>query len=181
MSGFFFSFAYMRTSELKIREPFPFYKTYIDVLGDVELLDMLQRQLGNFPDFIDQIPEDKFLFKYQPEKWTLAQVLLHITDSERVFQYRALRFSRGDQTPLPGFEQDLFASNSMANQRSKESILEEYKVVRKSTIAIFANLDRDALEKTGIASNMEWSTAALGFTICGHQKYHRNIIRERYL
>lgn len=171
----------MRTSELQISEPFPFYKTYIDVLGDVELLDMLQRQLGNFPEFIESIPDDKLLHSYQVDKWTIAQVLVHVIDSERVFQHRAFRFSRGDNTPLPGFDQDIYAIHAMADRRSKESIIEEYKVVRKSTIAIFSNLDRELLDKIGTASNMEWSVGALGFVICGHQKYHRNILRERYL
>jgi len=171
----------MRTSELQISEPFPFYKTYIDVLGDVELLDMLRRQLGNFPEFIESIPGDKLLHSYQVDKWTIAQVLVHVIDSERVFQHRALRFSRGDNTPLPGFDQDFYAINAMAERRSKESIIEEFKVVRRSTIAIFSNLDREALDKLGTASNIEWSVGALGFVICGHQKYHRNILRERYL
>ncbi|MGB6150431.1 MAG: DinB family protein, partial [Pricia sp.] len=74
-----------------------------------------------------------------------------------------------------------YAETSRAERRSKESILEEYKTVRKSTIALFANLDRNDLEKLGTASNLQWSVAALGFVIAGHQKHHRNIIRERYL
>lgn len=171
----------MRTSELKIPEPRPFYKTYIDVLGDAELIDMLQRQLENFPEFIESIPDDKWTHSYGPEKWTVAEVLLHVIDSERIFQHRAFRFSRGDTSPLPGFDQNDYAERSMADRRSKESLIEEYRVVRKSSISVFANLDRDNLENTGIASGMEWSVSALGFVICGHQKYHRNLIRERYL
>jgi len=170
----------MRTSELNLTEPYPFYKTYIDILGDVELLDMLQSQLGNFPEFMESIPDDKLRFKYEPEKWTVAQVLQHVIDTERIFQHRAFRFSRGDASVLPGFDQDSYAEKSMAERRSKESIIEEYKIVRKSTISLFANLDRNALENTGLASNLKWSVAALGFAICGHQKHHRNIIRERY-
>jgi hypothetical protein len=107
--------------------------------------------------------------------------LQHIIDSERVFQHRAFRFSRDDKSPLPGFDQDSYAEKSKADRRSKESIIEEYRIVRKSTISLFANLDRNDLEKTGTASSMEWSVAALGFVICGHQKHHRNIVRERYL
>lgn len=171
----------MRTPELSLAEPHPFYKTYIDTLGDVELLDMLQRQLGNFPEFMEGIPDDRLRFKYEPEKWTVAQVLQHVIDSERIFQHRAFRFSRGDTSVLPGFDQDSYAEKSMAERRSKESIIEEYKIVRKSTISLFANLDRTALEHTGVASNIIWSVAALGFVICGHQKHHRDIIRERYM
>lgn len=171
----------MRTTELTFSQKTPFYRAYIDVLGDVELSDILQRQLVHFPEFIKSVPDDKLLFAYGPDKWTIAQVLVHIIDSERVFQYRALRFSRGDETSLPGFNENRYAETSRAERRSKESILEEYKTVRKSTIALFANLDRNDLEKLGTASNLQWSVAALGFVIAGHQKHHRNIIRERYL
>lgn len=171
----------MRTTELSFSQKSPFYKGYIDVLGDVELLDILQNQLEHFPEFIESIPDDKLLFAYGADKWTIAQVLVHIIDSERIFQYRALRFSRNDQSSLPGFDQDLYAEKSRAERRSKESIVEEYRAVRKSTIALFASLDRDDLEKLGTASNLQWSVAALGFVIGGHQKHHRNIIRERYL
>ena len=171
----------MRATELTFSQKSPFYKSYIDILGDVELLDILQRQLEHFPEFILSIPDDKLHFAYGPDKWTIAQVLVHILDTERIFQYRASRFSRDDQTSLPGFDQDHYAQKSKAERRSKESILEEYKVVRKSTIALFANLDRDDLEKLGTASNLQWSVAALGFVISGHQKHHRNIIRESYL
>jgi hypothetical protein len=171
----------MRTSELKLPEQFPFYKTYLDTLGDIELMDMLRRQLVNFPEFINSIPDSKMDFAYALGKWTTKEVLIHLLDTERVFQYRALRFCRGDQTPLPGFDQDLYVAGLNAKKYSKESIVEEYKIVRKSTIALFANLDRKSLERKGTASNIEWSVAALGFVICGHQKYHRNIVRERYL
>lgn len=171
----------MRTSDLRFPDPPPFYKTYVDVLDEVELMDMLQRQLKNFPQFIESIPEDKLSFAYDKKKWTLIEVLLHIIDTERVFQYRALRFSRGDKTPLPGFDQDLYILGSNAQRRSKESIIEEYKNVRRATIALFANLDTKKLELTGMASDFEWSVAMLGFVICGHQKHHRNIVRERYL
>ncbi|WP_273566711.1 DinB family protein [Maribacter halichondriae] len=171
----------MRTSELQIAEPFPYYKTYIDVLGDCELMDKLQRQVSNFPKFIESIPDSKMDYAYAEGKWTVAEVLLHIIDTERIFQYRALRFCRGDKTPLPGFDQDVFISGLNVKRYSKENIIEEYKIVRKSTIALFANLDRKSLESTGIASQLNWSVAALGFVICGHQRHHRNIIRERYL
>lgn len=171
----------MTRSEIQFAEPHPFYKRYIDLLGAVELLDILQNQLSNFPEFIESIPDDKWTYAYAPGKWSIAEVLLHIIDSERVFQYRALRFSRNDVTALPGFDQDAYVGPSKAERRSKESILEEYRAVRKSTLSLFANFDRDDLERKGTASSLSWSVGSLGFVICGHQKHHRNIIRERYL
>ena len=123
-------------TELHFEEPFPFYKKYIEVLGDAELNDILQSQVNNFPEFIESIPDEKWNYRYAPEKWTVAQVLLHVIDSERIFQYRAFRFSRSDRSELPGFDQNLYAENSKAERRSKESIIEEYRVVRKSTISL---------------------------------------------
>ena len=171
----------MRKSELTKEDCNSYYQGYIDTLGDVELSDIHQRQLQNFPQFIESIPDDRFHYAYDEGKWTIAEVLLHLIDAERVFQYRALRFSRGDSTPLPGFDQDKYVPHSNAGRRSRESIIEEYKAVRKSTIALFSNLDRQTLKIKGVASGVEMSVAALGFVISGHQRHHRDIIRERYL
>lgn len=88
---------------------------------------------------------------------------------------------RGDKTPLPGFDQDIFVPNSNADRRTKESIIEEYKVIRRSTIALYSNMNGQSLQRKGVASDSPMSVAALGFIICGHQKHHRNVIRERYL
>jgi len=151
------------------------------VLGDVELSDIHQKQLQNFPEFIENIPDSKLGYAYDDEKWTVAEVLVHLIDTERIFQYRALRFSRGDMTPLPGFEQDDYVPESDTHRRSKESIVEEYRAVRKSTIALFTNFDRQTMQRTGVASDSKMSVAALGFIISGHQKHHRNVIRDRYL
>lgn len=171
----------MKNSELKKEDYNPYYEPYIAALGDVQLLDMLKRQLVNFPQFIESIPEEKFHYSYQEGKWTIAQVLLHILDAERVFQYRALRFARKDKTPLPGFDQDKYVMESNAENWTKQEMIENYSVIRKSTIALFEKLPEEALKRVGIASDSPMSVAALGFICCGHQKHHRNIIRERYL
>jgi len=171
----------MRTSEIQFPEPAPFYKTYTTVLGDVELMQTMRNQLQNFPKFLESIPKEKLKYAYAEGKWTIAEAIHHIIDTERVFQYRALRFSRGDSTSLSGFDQDVFVAGSNANGRSKASLIEEYQIVRQSTLALFEDFDKVILQQKGTASNLQWSVAALGFVICGHQKHHRNIIRERYL
>jgi len=111
----------------------------------------------------------------------VAEVLIHITDTERVFQYRALRFARKDKTPLPGFDQDAYVPFSMANTRSIDAVINEYKSVRQSTISLYETFDEAVLKQIGIASNADMSVGALGFIICGHQRHHRNILKERYL
>ena len=160
---------------------FSYSQAYIDAVGDEELKTMLKRQQNNFPQFIESLPEEKLKYAYGDGKWTVLEVLVHVLDAERVFQYRALRFARKDPTPLPGFDQDIYVPNSMANERTKEDIIEEYKVVRGSTIALFSPFTDEVLHRYGTASNGKMTVAALGFMICGHQKHHRNVIRERYL
>jgi uncharacterized damage-inducible protein DinB len=171
----------MRSIALPTTDYNPFYQTYIDKLGDVDLMVMMQNQLGNFPEFINSIPDEKWTFAYGLDKWSIAEVLLHVLDTERVFQYRALRFGRNDSTPIPGFDQDQYVPESNANGRSKESIIEEYRSIRTSSITLFFSFDEAILKRWGTANGFKMSVAALGFVMLGHQKHHRDVIRQRYL
>jgi len=171
----------MRTAELKDSEYNLFYKTYILALDNIELIDGLQDGLTNFINFLNAIPENKFSYAYRENKWTIAEVILHIIDTERVFQYRALCFSRNDKTALPGFEQNDYVPNSNAKNRSKESLIKEYIAVRTSTIALYASFNDNVLKCIGNASNSEMTVAAQGFIIAGHQAHHKRILEERYL
>jgi hypothetical protein len=171
----------MKASELTSGDYNPYYKTYVDKIGESELIPTLEKQLKNFPNFMRSIPEEKLQYAYAEGKWTILEALQHIIDTERVFQYRALRFSRNDQTALPGFDQDVFVPESSANSKSIESIIEEYTTVRASTLSLFSSFNEDILKRLGTASDSPMSVGALGFITCGHQRHHRDIIRERYL
>ncbi|NNK20597.1 MAG: DinB family protein, partial [Flavobacteriaceae bacterium] len=149
----------MKTSELKEHEYNPYYRAYIEALGEVDLMKTLRKQIKNYPQFLASIPEDKLNYQYAEGKWTVAEVLLHVLDSERVFQYRALRFARKDQTPLPGFDQDLYVPQSGAGNRSLDSIIEEYKAIRQSTITLYESFEEDILKRKGVASNSNMSVA----------------------
>lgn len=171
----------MRTSDLSKSDYHPFYEPYIFALGDVDLLDMLKKQKENFPQFIASIPEDSWHSSYAEGKWTVAEVLIHVLDAERVFQYRALRFARKDTTNLPGFDQDAYVPYSGASAISKEDVIEDYRAIRASTISLFSKFDEEVLRRKGRANDAAMSVAALGFIMCGHQRHHRNIIRSKYL
>lgn len=171
----------MKPSALQSTDYNPYYQTYIAKLGDTDLLESMSNQLNNFPKFIASIPGDKWLYAYGAGKWTVVEALVHIIDTERIFQYRALRFARNDATQLPGFDQDDYVPNSGANRRTPESIIEEYEAVRRSSLALFSSLDEQTLQRRGVASGSQMSVAALGFISVGHQRHHRDIIRERYL
>ncbi|MDC6364595.1 MULTISPECIES: DinB family protein [Flavobacteriaceae] len=171
----------MKRSDLQTSEYNPFYHNYILALGDITLKQGLVDGRDEFLKLLDSIPDSKMTFAYAADKWTLAELLIHIIDTERVFQYRALRFARNDRTPLPGFEQNDYVPNSGADSRTKKNIVEEYKAVRESTIVLFNTFDEKALKRAGVASGSDMSTRAMGFVICGHQAHHLKIIRERYL
>ena len=171
----------MKMSQLQSGDYHPFYEPYIAALGDVDLIEMLKRQKENFPQFINSIPEDRWHYSYQDGKWTVAEILLHILDAERVFQYRALRFGRNDATDLPGFDQDAYVPFSGAENYTKSEAIEDYRAIRTATISLYEKFNEAALLRKGKANKAEMSVAALGFIICGHQRHHKLIIKERYL
>ncbi|MEZ4811018.1 MAG: DinB family protein [Allomuricauda sp.] len=172
----------MIRSELPTSEYNPFYHNYVLSLGeDVTLKGELESGRDDFLVMLENVPDTRLGFAYADGKWTLAELLLHIIDAERVFQYRALRFARNDKTPLPGFDQDEHVPQSNASSRTKQDLMEEYKAVRESTILLFKSFDDEVLKRVGVASGSKMSVRAMGFIICGHQAHHQRIIRERYL
>ncbi|MBO0329980.1 DinB family protein [[Muricauda] lutisoli] len=171
----------MVLSELPSSEYNPFYQTYVMALGNVELIEELVRGKDELLSLLKEIPEQKLDYAYAKGKWSLAEALIHVIDTERVFQYRALCIARNDKTPLPGFDQDDYVPYSNAANRSKASLVQEYKAVRDSTIALFNSFDQEAIKRIGLASDSKMSVRALGFIISGHQAHHVRIIKERYL
>jgi hypothetical protein len=127
------------------------------------------------------VPLEKHSFAYAVGKWTLKELIQHIIDTERIFCYRALCFSRNDKTSLPGFDQDLFIEAGNANERSYEALLDETAAVRTATISLFKSFSDEALERVGVGSGNSMSVRAAGLIISGHQNHHVQIAEERYL
>lgn len=144
-------------------------------------MDGLEQGRTGFLSFMDDLPLERLSFSYGAGKWTLAEVLVHIMDTERVFQYRALRFARNDKTDLPGFDQDSYVPQSNASKRSLGDLRQEYTSVRDSSITLFRSFDRETLDRMGVANGNPMGVGALGFIISGHQAHHLRIIGERYL
>ncbi|SMO62239.1 DinB family protein [Solitalea koreensis] len=159
----------------------PYYETYIKKVPEDNVNEALKKNTEVFLDFLENLPEAKSDYAYAPGKWTLKEVLLHLSDAERIFSYRALRIARNDQTPLAGFEEDEYVPYSNASYRTLASIIDELKVVRTSTQILFNSFNADALDRMGTASNHPVGVCALGFIIAGHTYHHMQIIKERYL
>lgn len=159
----------------------PYYDLYLNrVSSKTKLFEALEQQ-NELIDFFNAIPAEKHEFRYEPEKWTPKQILQHLIDTERIFMNRALRFAREDFTELPGYDENHYAEHCFSNQRSIYDLLEEYKIVRSSSIYLYKSFDDQVLNNIGQASGGPFSVRVIPFILCGHQKHHIHIIKERYL
>ena len=150
---------------------------------DGKVLEHLWTNFLENKKFISSLPEPMLYHRYQPGKWSIKEILVHIIDDERIFSYRALRFARNEKNNLIGFDQDAYAVYSKADERSLESIFDEYEAVRLSTIALFKYLPEDSLDRlghgTGTFNNA--TPRALVYHIAGHEQHHIHFIKEHYL
>ena len=173
-------------SHLLISKPQPgefdsYYARYLDAVREGDLLRLLEEQGAEMLDLLRAFGEARGSYRYAPGKWSVKEVLGHITDTERVFAYRALRFARADATPLPGFEQDGYVAAAGFDRRTMADLAEEFADVRRATVKLFAGMDANALARAGIASGSPLTVRAAAWIIAGHEQHHARILRERYL
>ncbi|WP_312076381.1 DinB family protein [Chryseobacterium sp.] len=158
-----------------------YIQRYLDLIPSENWLEELQNSAEKTLDIYSKLSEEQSHFAYDEGKWTLKEVLLHLSDTERVFQYRITAFLRGDQNELPGFDEENYAKNSFANERSLDSLLEEFKLIRKSSEILLKTANSSALKNIGIANGNQISAETIGKLIVGHNFHHLNVIEERYL
>ncbi|HLQ65781.1 MAG TPA: DinB family protein [Candidatus Limnocylindrales bacterium] len=159
----------------------PYFSRYIDLVPGEDLLRALRDGAEGTRQLLEPLSESRGDSRYAEGKWTVKDVLGHVADTERVFAYRALRFARNDETPLPGFDQDQWTAVTSTAGRTLQSFREELRAVRDASLALFANLDEAAWHRAGSANNVRMSVRALAFVIAGHEIHHQNVLRERYL
>lgn len=158
----------------------PYYERYISLVSGEDGLRALQSQIEETAPWLARLPSEIGSYRYEAGKWTVREVLGHMIDAERVFAYRALRFSRKDATPLPGFEQDDFIREGPYETCTVKDLAEEFSLVRKSTLCLFRNMNQDILNRTGSANGDAMSTRAAAWVIAGHELHHMSILRDRY-
>jgi len=159
----------------------PYYNTYISQVPGNEVLSVLTGQSKELAAIFSQMPEEKGKFAYAEGKWTLKEAISHLIDGERIFAYRILRISRGDETPIEGFEQDGYIENSNANNRSFAELLDEFDLQRRSNLLLLKNISDDGSRRMGTASEKPISVRALAYISAGHVEHHLCILKERYL
>ncbi len=162
-------------------EAAPYYFTYINQVAGDDPTGIIVGQLKEYWGLFTGISEDKSLHRYAPEKWSIRQLLNHVTDTERAFAFRALWFARGFDAPLPSYDQNIAAAGAVADRVSWAAHVEEFRRVRLSTIWLFRNMPPEGWMRRGIASDNTFTVRALAFIIAGHLAHHAKILRERYL
>ena len=159
----------------------PYYERYVAFVENDDIFDKLASQPTTLKDLVTAMPEEQGKYRYAEGKWSIKEVLGHLIDGERMFAYRLFRISRGDETPIEGFEQDGYIENAHSDSRSFADLLEEFSLLRRANMIFFNNLTDDAWSRSGIANNVRISVRALAYIMAGHIDHHLAVLRERYL
>jgi hypothetical protein len=171
----------MKISRPDHSESVAYYYTYIDHVGDGDIREILRDQLAQTLSFYEEIGDDQSLSRYAPDKWSIRELVSHVNDTERVFVARAFWFARGFDTPMPSFDQHIGVANANADKRSWKSHVDEFRVIRESTLAFFDSVPDEAWSRHGIASGNPFTVKALAYITAGHVTHHNKVLRERYL
>jgi hypothetical protein len=158
-----------------------FYAGYVARVPPGDIVSTLRDQIGQTRALLYALTEERAAYAYAPSKWTIKEVVGHLTDVERLLSYRALRFARGDQTPVPGFDENTYVPAGRFGDRPLASLLSELEAARGSTVAMFEGLPAAAWVRRGVANGQSGSVRALAWIIAGHELHHRTLLEERYL
>ena len=158
-----------------------FYHGYISKTKGDDVMAALRNSTRELFSLLKSIPPEKHDHRYAEGKWTIKEVVQHMIDAERVFAYRALRFARKDDTPLPGFDENLFAQTAKADRRNWNDLIEEFGALRQASEAMFTSFDDEQLESSGIANEHSNYVLGIGYILAGHVNHHCQVIKERYL
>jgi hypothetical protein len=159
----------------------PYYEKYVSLIAPGDIIATLEQQLSSTLEVLRGIDESRGGNRYAPDKWSIKELIGHLIDSERIFSYRALRFARNDQTPLPGYEQDDYVRDANFDDQSLNDLATEFEYVRRSSIQLFKSFPEDAWLRRGSANDNEVSVRGLAFIIAGHVLHHVEILKTRYL
>ena len=157
-----------------------FYAGYIARVPAGNVLDVLENQSEQLRELASSASPEQQVFRYAPGKWSVREVFGHLIDGERVFGHRAFRIGRGDQTPLPGFDENEYVAASGYDHQDLASLADEFALVRAANLAVLKSLSEDDWRRTGTANGYPVSVRALAFIMAGHVEHHVALLGERY-
>jgi uncharacterized damage-inducible protein DinB len=159
----------------------PYYAVYVDQVPEGDVLGLLRRQVEETAGLVRTLSDHDAEYRYAEGKWSIKEVVGHVSDVERVFVYRALCFARGEAAGLPGFDENEYARRSNAGSRPLQHLVDELRTVREATLSLFSGLTEELLLRRGTANQHEYTVRAFAFIIAGHERHHARIVAERYL
>lgn len=163
-------------------EMFPEYtRSYIELIPEGGIIDILSEQLETTKKLLSEVTDAQAEYRYAAGKWTLSEVLGHLTDTERIMSYRILRIARGDHSPLMGFDENEFVKEASFHVRTMTELLEDYQNVRRATISLLKGLPQKSLGYIVNANGYDVSVETVAYMIAGHELHHLKIIKEKYL
>lgn len=158
-----------------------YYQKYVELVPDGDIMEFLNETNKATVTLLESVSEEGSLFRYSPGKWSIKELIGHLSDTERIFSYRALRFARGDSTELAGFDQDDYIGAADFDSIKFSAIVEDFIAVRRASLTLYSNLPIDAFKRTGVASGASVTVRALAYMTAGHELHHVNILKSRYL
>ncbi|HVA57898.1 MAG: DinB family protein [Gemmatimonadaceae bacterium] len=159
----------------------PFYAGYVNGVPDGDVVAVLEQQARDLTALLSGLSDERAGHRYAPDKWSVKEVVGHVADAERIFAYRALRISRGDATPLAGFDQDAYVARGQFDRRALSDLLTEYAAVSAATVSLFRAMSDEESRRAGSANGVPVTARALAYVAAGHERHHARILRERYL
>ena len=167
-------------SQLNSNEYAPYYATYLKNVENTDMVDTMINDLEKQLEHLENLPEEKYTYRYKEGKWSVAELMMHICDCEMVFAFRSLHFARNDKHALAGFDQDQWVAESQPDHLSKKQIIGLFKTTRNHSIALFKSYSKEQLMRLGSSNNVEMSVRALGYIIIGHNRHHFKILSDFY-
>ena len=158
----------------------PYHAGYIALVPDGDVIAMMRAQADELAAIAGRVPRDRETFAYAPEKWSVRQVFGHLGDGERIFAYRALCVSRGDVTPLPGFDENFYVAHANFASRPLSDLTDELLLTRRANVRMFESFDDATWRQTGNANGAPVTVNAIAWIITGHTRHHLNVLRDRY-
>lgn len=159
----------------------PYFDQYIKLVKGDNIFEELSQAYIDTMELVTSLDAETLHYRYAEGKWNILEIMQHIIDTERIFNYRALRIARKDETPLSGFDENAFAHHSEASNRNINDLVREFSLVRASSIELFKSFTAEMLEHVGVANKYPISAKALLYMTLGHELHHKNIIEQRYL
>lgn len=158
-----------------------FYKDYVKRVKGKDVIEAIENQKESLSNFLNEIPEHKFGFKYADNKWSVKEVIQHCIDTERIMSYRALALARGENQSIPGYDEDAYTLSSQAEKRTSKNLIEEWMVVRDATLFLFKSFTQEMMNKSGTCDKKTIHVNVLGAIIVGHTYHHLDVVKQRYL